>query len=221
MPKERKVIKKISREDLERFIDDEPYLLKDDYDLPIVDSLFLVIPYKSKYSKVEKAIKKCFKKQYKIHMPKDYISSILSTICQKVEESTFGIVILAGLKEYKKKKCRTRMNIPFEYGMLQVLRKPIMLISEAKSNFNIPEEFSDISNEQWGETLNPNSNSRTIEKRIMDIFVKFIPTLANYMANKAVYEGKTFERLPHPLAKKLTQHLKIVYESTLRIDFNI
>ncbi len=136
------------------------------------------MPYDAKYSKLEKAIKKFFEGRYTVHMARDYMQDILGCICEKIKEADFGIVVLAGLKYRKNGKNRIRMNIPFEYGMFKILDKPVILVREKKLNIDINEEFSDIRNENYGEKFAIKRQITQIEKRIGQIFDKFIPELA-------------------------------------------
>jgi hypothetical protein len=154
-----------------------------------IGSLFLVMSYNGKYKKVEKAIKNFFEGIYEVQMQKDTLGKILEGICEKVRDSDFGIVVLGGIKRCKHggKSC-IRLNIPFEYGMLQILDKPVMVISEKNARLDINNEFSDIKNENHGEKIDSSRKLDVIERRIGQIFNKFIPVLARHKAKEAVKE---------------------------------
>lgn len=189
-----------------------------------IGSLFLVMSYDKKYSKLEKAIKIFFDGIYTVHITREYIGqNVLSCICEKIRDSDFGIVVLAGLKEYKSKKgrikCSVKMNIPFEYGMLQILEKPVMLICEDKSNLDIDKEFSDIKSENFGEKRKISNQQKKIEKCIGEIFKKFIPELAKWSAKKAIAESGAEDKIAVSKIKKLQLSLKNLYEIQIKNDF--
>lgn len=185
-----------------------------------IESLFLVMPYDAKYSKLEEAIKNFFEGKYTVHMAKDYMQDILGCICEKIKEADFGIVVLAGLKYRKEKKNRVRMNIPFEYGMFKILDKPVMLVCEDKLNIDINKEFSDIRNESYGEKFTVGRQITQIEKRIGQIFSKFIPELARKLAEKNLDEiVKKHPRFPHAQTDDFMRHCKTQYEIQIRNDF--
>jgi len=185
-----------------------------------IGSLFLVMPYDTKYWKLEKGIKDFFEGKYTVHMAKDDLRDILGCICEKITEADFGIVVLAGLKYRKDKKNRVRMNIPFEYGMFKILDKPVMLVCEDKLNMDINEEFSDIRNESYGEKFTVGRQITQIEKRIGQIFSKFIPELARKSAEKTLDEiVKKHPSFPHAKTGDFMRHCKTQYEIQIRNDF--
>jgi hypothetical protein len=184
-----------------------------------IGSLFLVMPYDDKYSKVEKAIRNFFEGKYTVHMAKDRTGDILGCICEKIKEVDFGIVVLAGLKYRKEKKNRVRMNIPFEYGMFKILDKPVMLVCEDKLNIDINEEFSDIRNESYGEKFTLKRQITQIEKRIGQIFKKFIPELVEKTAKRMLKELAEKNDLPHSEEDRLLKLYKTQLEIQIRSDF--
>ncbi|MBZ9578181.1 hypothetical protein KJA13_04130 [Patescibacteria group bacterium] len=189
-------------------------------ELPEIGSLFLAMSYDKKYKKVEKAIKDFFKDIYTVYMARDCMGILLEGICDKIQEADFGIVVLAGLKKYVKKRraCITKMNVPFEYGMLQILNKPVMLISEENLDLDIKTEFSDISNKQYGEKFTLHRQQKRIQRRIGTIFNKFIPELAKDSAKRAL-ECEPIRKLAYSKAKKLEAELKKVYKPMIENDF--
>ena len=107
-------------------------------------SFFLVMAYTVKLKKLEDKIKDKFGNEFMIKMAKDIRSGegLLDGIGGLIKMSDLGIVVLSSLKEEKK----VRLNIPFEYGILVGLGKPIILLKDKKFNIDISNEFSDISN---------------------------------------------------------------------------
>ena len=190
-------------------------------DAPKINSLFLVISYDRKYNKVINAVKNYFDGKYSVYMAKDCMGGILKGICEKIQAADFGIVVLAGLKKFGKgkKNVYVKMNIPFEYGMLHILGKPVMLISEDGKNLEIKTEFSDISNEQYGEKFRLYSNRGKIETRIGQIFEKFIPELADKSAWRSLRESKNYKRLLYSKAEVLHSKLKKIYEQLIKSEF--
>jgi hypothetical protein len=172
-----------------------------------IGSLFLVMSYDAKYSKLENAIKNFFKDKYDVHMAKDSMQDILGCVCEKIKESDFGIVVLAGLKFRKQGKNRIKMNIPFEYGMLKI-------------NVDISVEFSDVQNENHGEKFAIKRQTTQIEKRIGEIFSKFIPELARNAAEMTLDEIVA-KHPSFPLAKRkdLLKLYKTQCEIIIRKDF--
>jgi hypothetical protein len=183
-----------------------------------IGSLFLVMPYDDKYSKLENAIRNFFEGKYTVHMAKDRTGDILGCICEKIKEVDFGIVVLAGLKYRKEKKNRVRMNIPFEYGMFKILDKPVMLVCEDKLNIDINEEFSDIQNESR-EKFTLKKQITHIEKRIGQIFKKFIPELAEKTAKRQLKESTEKNGLPRSEEERLLTLCKTQLEIQIRSDF--
>lgn len=183
-----------------------------------IGSLFLVMPYDTKYWKLEKAIKNFFEGKYTVHMAKDRTGDILGCICEKTKEVDFGIVVLAGLKYRKEKKNRVRMNIPFEYGMFKILDKPVMLVCEDKLNIDINEEFSDIQNESREKFILKKQITH-IEKRIGQIFKKFIPELAEKKAKRQLKELAEKNGLPRSEEERLLKLYKTQLEIQIRSDF--
>lgn len=190
-------------------------------DAPKINSLFLVISYDRKYNKVVNAIENYFDGKYSVYMAKDCMGGLLKRICEKIKDADFGIVILAGLKKITKdkKSFRFKMNIPFEYGMLHILDKPVMLISEQANKIEIKNEFTDISNEQYGEKFKLYKSQKKIEERIDEIFKKFIPELADKSAWRAIRESKNFEKLLFSKAENIHSKLKKIYETIIKSDF--
>lgn len=193
-------------------------------DLPRIQSLFLVISYDKKYNKVEGAINNFFGGIYMVCTARECMGGLLEGICEKIKEVDFGLVVLAGLKKFKKvgnrRKYYVKMNIPFEYGMFQILDLPIMLLCEKNLNLNIPTEFSDINNIQRGEKFEHTWRQKKIEKHIAEKFKKFIPELAKKRANKAFYEVEELGELPHSKVESLFKtNLRIIYEAQIRNDF--
>ncbi len=190
-----------------------------------LDSLFLVMSYDNKYAKIESAIKNFFDGIYTVHMAKDSMQDILGCICEKINEADFGIVVLAGLKKTGtkkggKKKYHVKMNIPFEYGMFRVSDKPVMLICEENPNFNINDEFSDIKNENYGEKFRLGSRQKNIEKRIAQIFMKFIPELARKTAKRVTDElAEKHENIRHRALENLNRQLTRLYKDQIMQDF--
>jgi len=200
----------------------EPDYAQDDIPLPFkIGSLFLVMSYDVKYSKLEKAIKNFFAGKYVVHMAKDYMQDILGCICEKINEADFGIVVLAGLKYTKGiKKYHVKMNIAFEYGMFKILDKPVMLICEDKLNLDVDKEFSDIKSENYGETFSLKKPVAQIEKRIGEVFNKFIPELAKKTATRTLDElAKKHADFPYSKRGTLLKHYKTQYEIQIRSDF--
>jgi len=192
-----------------------------DYAPPKIGSLFLVMSQNNKYIKFETAIKSYFKNIYMVHMAKDYAQDTLTCVCEKIRDADYGIVILAGLKGFQRKgkKLLSKMNIPFEYGMLKILNKPVMLIREEKSNIDIDKEFSDIKNENWGEKISLRSQQRTIENKLGKMFKKFIPELATKTADREVRKLLEKADLSHSDKIRLLSELKNMYETQIRKDF--
>lgn len=192
-----------------------------EYTPPKIGSLFLVMSQKNKYIKLEKAIKIFFDNIYTVYMAKDYAQDTLTCVCEKINEADFGVVVLAGLKGFQKKsnKFLVKVNIPFEYGMLKILNKPVMLIREENSNFDIDEEFSDIKNENWGEEVSLKNQLRTIEKHLGRMFKKFIPELARKTAEREVNILLRRADFSHSDKQRLLSELKNMFETRTRKDF--
>jgi len=197
----------------------EPEYLQEVYSLSKIGSLFLVMSYDDKYLKLENAIRTFFDGKYTVHMAKDYTGDILGRICEKIKEADFGIVVLAGLKYTKKGRKRVRMNIPFEYGMFKILDKPVMLIRGNKLNLDVSKEFSDIQNESHGETFSLKRGLKHIEKRMGQIFKKFIPELAEKTAKRTLKELIEKNDLHHSEEDRLLKLCKIQCEIQIRNDF--
>ena len=123
------------------------------------------------------------------------------------------------VKRLKKILLNNKFNIPFEYGMMQILNKPIMLICEENLDLDFKSEFSDISNIQHGEKFKLYKQQEKIEIKIKEIFIKFIPELAKTMVKK-VLEDKEFIKISHRDANKLKGKLRKVYETMLQQEFN-
>lgn len=191
--------------------------------LPKIRSLFLVISYDKKYSKVETAIRNFFGDIYSVCTARDCMAGLLEGICEKIKEVDFGIVVLAGLKKFKKvrnkKRYYVKMNIPFEYGMLQISGLPVMLLCEEDLNLDIKTEFSDISNIQYGEKFKCHRYRKKIERRIGEVFKKFIPELAKKRADKAFDEVKELGELAHSKVRTVKSKLRIIYETQIKSDF--
>jgi hypothetical protein len=190
---------------------------------PKIESLFLVISYAKKYDKVEKAIKNFFGDIYKVYIGRDCMGGLLEGICERIKEVDFGIVVLAGLKKCRKvgkrKKYYVKFNIPFEYGMFQILDLPVMILCEKNLNLDIKTEFSDISNIQRGEKFEHNWRPKKIEKHIAEKFKKFIPELAKKSVNRAFDRVEKLKQLPYSETKTVKTSLKTIYETQIKTKF--
>lgn len=185
-----------------------------------IGSLFLVISYNGKYRKVERAIQNFFEGIYEVRMQKDTLGKILEGICEKIRDVDFGIVVLGGIKRCRRggRSC-IRLNIPFEYGMLQILDKPVMLISEKNVRLDINNEFSDIKNENYGEKIDSSKKVNVIERQISQIFNKFIPVLAKHKAREAVTEINSKKRFYSHDLSQLTKNFVDIFSAQIKNEF--
>jgi hypothetical protein len=156
-------------------------------------------------------------------MAKDSYGKVLEGICDKINDVDFGIVVLAGLKKpiKGKRKCFLRMNIPFEYGMFTILNKPVMLMYEENSNFDIRTEFTDIGNEHY-ERFQLCRQQRVMDKQISIIFIKFIQELAKSRANDMMRQiEKHNKRLYNSIKDKdkFKRALTTIHENEIKDDF--